>query len=359
MPLAYFRRLHQPDCLPPIDHELDREHAARPRRLRINLARRLVLRDLGEILSGRFGRRCMRIGPEVRRVLWVYGWTTIGDSVMDLAARDCFPPRIEVSLCISPRLAGLYSHDPRFARVFTDRDRCGDDYDLILVQDFNTATFKWLRRRYPRLPYAGIIGDLRGERLDRPGFTQGRIRALFNHPGRKHAPRLAPPPRPPALPPSDGPRTEVAVALGANDPRRRVNDWGRLLPLLAERWPTRLPPPRFHLLGIGNAREDADQLDPAWRATHCVDHVDALDLETTSALIHRCAAFVGPDGGLMHVAVGHGKPGCAVFFPPIRPEWRLVTPAALAVVEIHASQGPATTEAIADSFISNLMRKLL
>ncbi|WP_139826188.1 glycosyltransferase family 9 protein [Derxia lacustris] len=350
MQLNYLRRLWAPVCDRDVDGELHAEFRALPWRSRASIVRRLFLRDLAEVLTGHVRWRRARVTQPVRRMLWMYGWTTLGDSVMDLAARDCMPDGVTVDLCLSPGLAPLYAHDPRFGQVFTDPAQCSrGNYDLILVQDYNTRVFVWLRTHYPRVPYAGVIGDLRGECLNRPAFAQGRVNLLFGRSAPIRPPWLAPPAVRIEAEPGDGPRTEIAVALGARDPRRRIADWAVLLPALIAAWPASLPPPRFHLLGLGNARADADTLpDGDWRARHCRDLIDRLDIASTAAVIHGCDAFLGPDGGLMHVALAYDKPGCAVFFKPIEPGWRMVAPH-----RMHSVTTSAPTAVVA-AFLASL-----
>jgi hypothetical protein len=61
----------------------DSPHGERRKRLR-----KVFQRDLGMLLTGQASWCVDRAPTTTRKVLWLYNWTTLGDSIMDLSARS-------------------------------------------------------------------------------------------------------------------------------------------------------------------------------------------------------------------------------------------------------------------------------
>jgi ADP-heptose:LPS heptosyltransferase len=92
---------------------------------------------------------------------------------------------------------------------------------------------------------------------------------------------------------------------------------------LLARWPAAWPVPEFVLLGNHSALGDLPHFDADLLARHCRVEVDRLDLPGVARVMHGCDAFLGADGGLMHLAVACDLPGLAVFVE-IDPALRLL-----------------------------------
>jgi hypothetical protein len=313
----------------PIPEHLADEFDGWPARRRRMLARKFVQRELLIALSGQGRYRVQAAPAGTKRVLWHYTWTTIGDAIMDLAARTLLPEGVEMDLLICPALAPLFEQDRRIGKVYTDPLQCeGQAYDLLLLHHYSTEAVAIKRRHFPRTRFASVLEHRPGEMFSRLHYGDARIRQLFGlRPGAVARPTLTLSATEVGTPG----RTHVAVALGARDERRRYGGWPRVLEQCVSSWPEERPPPLFHLLGTANARPDLAAIAPEWLGAHAVNHVEALSLQDTARCIAGCDAFMGTDGGLMHVAVALGRPGAA-FFSAVPPAYRLLDNASVAPV---------------------------
>ena len=304
-----------------IANDLEREYRSKPWGWRATVQRKRVQREWLLALTGQRGRRRRAVDIPVRRLLWIYTWTTVGDSIMDLAVRQHFPSHWQVELCISPELAGLWRDDPRWHAVHTSIEDCRGPFDYVLMQDLSTSSLKMKLRCGRDVPFSTVFEYLRGERFDRMAFAQRRLEQLLG--------LAVADPAPPRLwvqgdSPFDAgaPRTRLAVALGARDPRRRYRHWPEVLRVLAQTWPQQTPALEFVLMGRGNARDDVAAMAPHWLHQHARDTVDRLDLHGSALTLKHCDGFVGVDGGLMHMAAAFDRPGAAIF-TEIEPRLRL------------------------------------
>lgn len=305
----------------PVPEHLRQEFESWPGRRRRQLLRKVAQRELAIRLSGQGRRRVERAPAGVRRMLWWTTWTTVGDAIMDLSPRVLLPQAVQAELLIAPSLAPLFARDPHFTHVHTGWETVQGRFDFLLVNHFSTDGLAAKRRHLPEVPFAAMLGHMAGEMFSRVHFADARMRQLFDlPPGEPAPPRLWIEP----LREDDGARRfEIAVALGARDERRRYRHWPAALAQVQRAWPAGLPAPRFHLFGTANARPDAADFDPAWLRAHTVDHIERLDLLQAARRIAGCDAFIGADGGLMHLAAATGVPGVAMF-GVVPPEYRLL-----------------------------------
>ena len=304
----------------PIRNELRFEYERLPWSQRAGLLRKVAQRELLLLLTGQTWRRVSRAPTLTRRVLWIYQWGTIGDALMDLAVRRALPDEVRIDLCIVNTLGPLFDGDPRFAQVHTRIEDCKGPYDFVLLQNLGAGAVRMKIRSAPLAPFATVFGHLRGERFDRLSFAQRRFEQLFGLPSAAPSPQwLALGPRPKR----ETRRTRVAVALGARDPRRWYRRWPEVLKALLARWPAAWTVPEFVLLGNRTALGDLLPFAAEPLARHCRIEVDRLDLPGVARVVHDCDAFLGADGGLMHLAVACDLPGLAVFVE-IDPALRLL-----------------------------------
>ena len=335
-----------------VQHDLVQEYAQWPARRRRTEQRKAALRHLLLWASGQRALQIQQVSANARHILWHYDWTTLGDSLMDLSARSRIPAHIRLDLLIAPHLADVYRHDPRFAAVHTTPATCTAAYDALLLHSLSTRSLQAKRRHFCRLPFANVMPSVPGEQLyNRIELANLRIETLFQLPVADPAPprlHLGPTPAPTLA----AGRTHVAVLLGARDARRSLGCWPQLLAGLQQHWPARLPPPLFHLVGNGAARQDQGSLPAAFQQAHCVDWLDA-PLLATAALIGQCHQFLGPDGGLMHVAIALGRPGLALF-TGIDPRLRVLPGAAMATLFTPDGLHTLPVETITSRFLAGL-----
>jgi hypothetical protein len=332
-----------------VPNRLRDEWNAMPRSARLQRLRKIVQRDLVMLATGQAWRCVERAPAGTHKVLWIYNWTTLGDSIMDLAARFSVPADIELDLCIAPALAALYAADTRFAHVHFRLEDCAQDYDFVLIHELSTRTLREKRRHLRSQPFAPVLNSFIGEQFARPAFVDARVRQLFGQP-RAAAPR----PRlsldgAPAR--QDDEHFDVAVVLGARDPRRAFPHWNETLHALLASWPARWPPLRFHLLGSDNARAEVKTLSDDLRGRLGVDRVGRTDLIQAARTVRDCDAFLGTDGGLMHVAVALGKPGLALF-AAVDPILRLPPPTRLRSLLAPHAMSDLGAQEVARAFIA-------
>ena len=285
----------------PIANALEAEYRALSPSRRHQALRKVWGREAALWLSGQARLRCKRVPAAVRKMLWIYSWTTVGDSIMDLAARSLVPASIEVDLCIAPALVPLFERDARFSRVYADPSACGGEYDFVLLDCLGTSILRQKRRYFPLLPFASLRGHLLGERFDRAAFGDHRVRQLFGlAPGAVAAPWLS----------IDVPEPacdvfRIAVALGARVGYKRYPQWPEVLAWLRTHWPKNAPSPVFRLMGQGAAAQEELRAIAADCLGRCCEiRIDSGGNLRDAALdLAACNAFLGVDGGLMHVAV--------------------------------------------------------
>jgi hypothetical protein len=257
--------------------------------------------------------------PTPRRVLWYYDWKTVGDAVMDLSQRTLVDPSIEIDLCMPHGPLELFEGDARLRRVHRALRDCRGPYDLVITQWITTAVIVAKLRYFPTTPWLSVMCHERDEKFPRMALSFRRLAPLF---GPGHPPAPVPPSL--GLAPRDAPapdRLEVVVAVGGRDPRRTYGRWPEFVGALARAWAR--PGLRLVLMGCGaDARAAADAIVRAHPACDIALQLDLPTLSAAARIIERSAAFVGADGGLMHIAAALDKPGVALFCE-IRPEWRL------------------------------------
>ncbi len=297
----------------PIANALAEEFAALRLGRRVQLLRKAAVRELMLVGSGQSRRRVERVPGDVRRMLWVYTWTTVGDAIMDLAPRILVPRRVAVDLLIAPVLAPLFAGDRRLRKVHSSLETLTGDIDFVLLDSFRTTSLRLKAKRYAGLSFASMRGHNAGECFDRVAFADRRMRQLFGLPLEEVVqPRLD-------LGEAGGKvfddvRFRIAVPVGARVARKRYPHWNETLAVIVAGWPRHMAPPLFILLGHGeSARRDLRAIGPAFVAAHAVSQVDSGDLRKAALDIAECDAFLGVDGGLMHVAMAVGTPGLALF----------------------------------------------
>ncbi|MCE1242920.1 glycosyltransferase family 9 protein [Oryzomicrobium sp.] len=334
-------------------NDLEGEYRALSPGQRARQLKRVVERELLLRLTGQKWRQTKRLPAGTRRILWVYDWTTLGDSIMDLSQRFAFPDEIAIDLCITKGPAELFDGDSRFRHIYRRIEDCPRDYDFILLHCISTTSIKLKLRHYPRQPFATLLDHQQGERYARIDFAALRLERLLGHPRQ--------PPLPPRISPAvtDGIAPQaghIAVALGGRDGRRRWRDWPGLLDALVRDWPPASPEPRFVLIGNGpSARDDLAAISAGFVERHCTVRLDLPDLAEAAREIQRCALFIGADGGLMHIAAALDKPGVALF-AEIRPEWRLLPGNPLTPLYTPGAMADIPPAEIAATFIAAVQR---
>ncbi len=339
----------------PIAEALAEEFAEQPWGRRTQALRKAAFREVALLATGQFRRRVERVPANVGAILWVYTWTTVGDAIMDLAPRVLVPASIAIDLLIAPALAPLFANDRRLRTVHVDPDAALGDVDFVLLDSLRATSLRLKRHAYPSLPFATMRGHNAGERFDRAAYADRRVRQLFGLPaGDVVAPTLDLGDAGGTV--YDAERFRIAVPLGARRSPKRYLRWNEVLRDIVAGWPRHVAAPEFRLMGQGHsARKDLQSIDADLVQRHAVVEIDSGDLRKTAFDIAACDAFLGVDGGLMHVAVAVGTPGLALF-ANIDPAYFLRPGGTMVAMRSEAEVSALDAARVAAEFLAALPR---
>jgi ADP-heptose:LPS heptosyltransferase len=189
---------------------------------------------------------------------------------------------------------------PFYAAVVTRR------WDLVV--DLRGSMLAWLLRTSERRVMAK--GDGREHRVQQ----LGRLFDLDPPPSPRlwtapHHERIAN-----TLVPAGGPVLAIGPAANWRGKQWRAERFAELaLRLTGANGP--LPGTRVAVLAAHHEREQAEPLLRAIPRDRRIDLVGRVDLLTASAVLRRCALFIGNDTGLMHLAAAVGAPTLGLFGP--------------------------------------------
>jgi heptosyltransferase-3 len=117
-----------------------------------------------------------------------------------------------------------------------------------------------------------------------------------------------------------------------------------------------LPGARLAVMAAAHERTQAEPLLSALPPGRIIDLVGRTDLLTATAVLRRCALFIGNDTGLMHIAAAAGAPTLGLFGPsPVEQyaPWGQCTAVAHTTLPREAMFGPEfdhrTTDTLMDS----------
>lgn len=320
--MAWQHPIYNPLGLGNTANNLEAEYRAHPLGRRFKWLKQWARLKIVLWLSGQLRRRVQQLPTGTRKVLYAYDWGAIGDSIMDLSQRQLFPADIQLDLYMPAKAAVLFEGDARFKNIYRNAADCPADYDLIVLHNISPALVKFKTQRYPDTPFYDVLGFIQGELYARAFFCHASLSRLLGPTrtdicrpqlGKRHVESVYVQPN------------TVLVAMGALDQqRRRYKQWPALLAQLqAARLAENRSPLTFVLTGLGaTAREDVASLPPQFVQEHCVVCLDLPSFPEVQAKIASCQYFLGPDGGLMHIAEAMNKQGVALF-AQVNPGWRL------------------------------------
>lgn len=331
-----------------IANDLEAEFREQPFGRRFQARRKALARDAMLAVTGQSRLHLARVPAATRRLLWIYTWTTVGDAILDLAPRDLVPAGVGLELLIAPHLAPLFTGDRRFSAIHVDVADCDPGTDFVLLDSLRTSSLRLKSRHFRAVPFATMRGHQAGERFDRAAFADLRLRQLFGLDGGEvELPRLD-------VSRGDvSQRSRIGLALGARVPRKLYPHWPAALEALVARRPgMRSGDADIVLLGQGeSARMQARPVQAALAriGVPCVSMIDSGDLGKTARDIASCSAFLGVDGGLMHVAVAVGTPGLALF-TRVDPHWFLRPGSTMAALARDSELAEISPEDVAAAF---------
>jgi hypothetical protein len=261
-----------------------------------------------------------------QRVLWLYtGKRNFGDATMDLSGRALLRARgAHLDLLTLPHLHPLFAEDDVFTRVFRDVSEIDpDDYDAILMSEYNLPSIRLKTAHFRRLPYACLFQYFYGPDRNQTQFSHAAINDVFSlgHTPAEIAalskPYLASDTSTPdavrALIPTG---RFIALSVGGMDANRTYRLWPEVLDRLDAQAEVALDDAAdtIVLLGSDNGAEMARALvQRAYRRLEVRSCVGRLSLLQSREIIAHAALFVGCDGGLMHVAHSTATPSVSLF----------------------------------------------
>lgn len=330
---------------------LKSEYLSRPASERLRVLGRAFLCELLMHVRSQAALRKKRMPRSARRILWVYDDVAPAHSIMDLSQRFVFGAGIQIDLCMSRGPAELFQGDTRFAHVYRCMDECADAYDFIILHSFSPGTLLAKIRRYPDVPFAGILDHLQGERFARTEISAIRLGRLL---GKPIQPLYRPAIALPVQTRSDAPSGRIVVALG-NGHAICDNNWPELLETIQRHWRPEWPGPEFTLIGRGtSARETLRKFPESFRA-RCTIKTDQPDLMETARTIAEAELFLSADSDFVQIAESLRKPGLCLL-AGLPPEWQLPSDSSLHAVYADGSDAKFQPQTIAGHFISQASR---
>lgn len=334
-------------------NHMEVEYRAHPLARRLKWLKQWVRLKALLLLSGQLRRRVRHLPAGARKVLYAYDWGAIGDSIMDLSQRHLFPPEIRLDLYMPAKAAALFEGDARFCSVYRNAADCPADYDLIILHNISPALVKFKMQWYPETSFYDVLGFIQGELYARARFCHASLTRFLAIPaapiyrpqlGTRHSQSVSVRPN------------SVLVSLGALDQERRhFKQWTVLLARIqAACFMMKRPLLTFVLTGLGpSARKDVDALPPQFVQDHCEVCLDLPDIPEVQAKVASCQYFLGPDGGLMHIAEAMDKQGVALF-AGVAPDWRLTPMSRLRALSATHSVNDIAVALIAEQFMELL-----
>ena len=282
---------------------------------------RLLRRWLLLIISNQAELQLDTIPLTTKHILWIHiSSTSIGDSIMELSGRILLKDHYQVDLLTDRKNADIFYGDNVFNHIYVDCDTNYQNYDLVILDVFNTKSIKFKTKYFPKVPFVPFMGYFYGLDFNRMLFSFHRINKLLdnlyqievvnkmanNYLNFNYLKSLV-----------VYNSFSLVVAIGGEDSIRTYNHWVEVVCFLNSKYPQL----EINLLGSKNGEQIAHEL-AALKLSNVYNHVAQLSLLETTRLIANARFFLGVDGGLMHIAESFCLSGVALF-AKFLPEYRL------------------------------------
>ncbi len=261
--------------------------------------------------------------PQNARILWIYlGKRNFGDANMDISGRALLKNLgYDIDLFTHPNLHELLGEDDIFGHVYSNvEDIKNKVYDFVLLSEFNHPSIRFKTKHFRKLPFACLFRFFYGPARNQTYFSYAAINRLFDL--KISAAGIADIAKPylhhhaataqsvshliPGQP-------YLTISIGGRDADRSYRHWPEFLRLLDESAAGGIPN-TIVLLGSGNGLEmEKDIFRNSYKNLVIQSQVGKLSLLQSRVIVSSAAAFIGCDGGLMHVAHSTDTPSVTLF----------------------------------------------
>jgi len=273
-------------------------------------------------LAGQLGLE-RKQAPENATILWLYtGKRNFGDANMELSGRALLKDRgVRIDLLTLPNLFHLFGEDDIFEKVYTDiKDVDPKRYDFIILSEFNHRSIRLKVKYFKTVPYACLFGFFDGPARNQTCFSFAGVNSVFKLGlTQKEIEAVAKPYVGASENTIESARKlipdvpYIAISVGGIDPYRSYRHWPEFIHL----YDTQGAPPfpqKIILVGSENGRDMSGQIAAETFSNVSVEsYVGKLSILQTREIIANAIAFVGCDGGLLHVAHSTSTPSVSLF----------------------------------------------
>lgn len=248
------------------------------------------------------------IPENASKILWLNpSSTSIGDSIMELSGRKLLNnTKFEVHLLSDRKNSSLYVEDLIFKKVFNDPTQIIENYDLILIDVYNTKSIRMKSKYFPDVPFCAIQGYFYGAAIHRMMFSYHRISFLLGMPFSQEELNLCAKNYLPVA--IDNFTQRLVISVGGEDKFKTYSRWIVVISQLIDYDPKL----EICIVGSSNGIKYAAEIT-SFFGERIVNYVAKFTLLETAKIIAGSRFFIGADGGLMHIAESCNINGIALF----------------------------------------------
>ena len=282
---------------------------------------RVIRRKIYLFFSGQHSLMKDKADPRWKKGLWIYFRTAqIGDSLMDLAARDFFNScGCHVDLLTHEKLKDLYEGDEWFGHVTSDVNSLkAEDYDFVIIQSVHHRALKAKIQFFKSKPWLCMQGFYDVPDFARAPWSAQRLMDFWSIQKNKELERLGTQKlSSQRLVSYENKTTDITIVLGGIDPVRTYSHWDLVLQSLGF-----IQSKVVTLIGTGEVAELAGQAILNLNLNLKIRNmVNQLSLAECIDELSLTKLLLVADGGAMHLGVAVQVPQMISLFirdiPPI------------------------------------------
>jgi len=285
---------------------------------------RVIRRKIYLFFSGQHSLMKDKADASWKKGLWIYFRTAqIGDSLMDLAARDFFNScGCRVDLLTHEKLKDLYEDDEWIGHVTSDVNSLkAEDYDFVIIQSVHHRALKAKVQFFKSKPWLCMQGFYDVPDFARAPWGAQRLMDFWSIQNYKDLERLGTQKlSSQRLVSYEHKITDITIILGGVDPVRTYPHWDLVLQSLSN-----LHKKSITLVGTGDVAELAGQAILNLKLNLKIRNmVNQLSLSECIDELARTKLLLVADGGAMHLGVAVQVPQMvSLFIKEIPPNLRI------------------------------------